>query len=467
MQNKKAYIWNFGGSLIPQVLFLLTNIVLARFLTPSDFGAVGVLSIFVSLASTLTDTGFSGSLVKEKTISPLDCSTVFVFNLSVSCTIYILLFLSSALIESFFSYPGLQYIVRSLCLVFVIRAIGIVPRAQLTRNIRFDIQAKIAIFSVTIACIVAIIGGIIGWKSYALVAYQLIYAFVETVLLISTTKYKISLRFSVESFKRLFSFGFFTTICTTIDTIYENIMAMLFGKFLNMSAAGYLSQAQKLEVASTNSLVRTLNSVSFPILTKKRDDIPDFIRETNSIQQTFISLIFPVLFIIIIFAKEIVVLLYGKEWLEAGIYLQLLIFVGMFYILECLDRNNIKSLGQVKALSKITIIKRGIGLSIILACLLISPFSMLYGYIISTMLGFLFNKALYCKITGVHFIIDLWRELRLLIAPSLFAISAFITRYFCNYLLLEIILCTILTATYYYFTIRHSNLSLRIFSKRN
>ena len=467
MQNKKAYIWNFGGNMIPQALFLVTNIVLARFLTPADFGAVGVLSIFVSLASTLTDTGFSGSLVKEKDVTPIDFSTVFVFNLTISLSIYLLLYLLSDAIEKFFSYPDLRYVVRSLCLVFVIRAIGLVPRALLIRNIRFDIQAKISIFSVSIACLVAIIGGIIGWKYYALVAYQLIYASLETSLLVIVTKYKFSFAFSKESFKRLFSFGFFTTICTTIDTIYENIMATLFGRFLNMSAAGYLSQAQKLEVASTNSLVRTLNSVSFPVLTRLRDNIDRFIKETNSIQETFISLIFPLLFAVVIYAKEIILLLYGEDWLQASIYLQLLIFVGIFYILECLDRNNIKSLGFVRELSRVTIQKRIIGLIIIVLCLLITPFAMLYGYILSTFIGFLYNKHLYCKLLNLHFFHDLLRVLKLLILPMVFALSVCLIRYLINNMVINIIISLILVIVYYFSIFRNKGILFNFNVKNN
>lgn len=458
MHNKKAYFWNFGGSIIPQALFLVTNIILAHFLTPDDFGAIGVLTIFVSLASTLSDTGFSGSLVKEDSITPIDCSTVFCFNLTISSSLYLLLFLFSNLIERFFSYPGLQNIIRCLSLVFIIRSIGIVPRAILTRKVQFDKQAVISVVSVSIACAIAIVGGVVGWKSYALVAYQLTYAFCETILLIVITKYEISFKFSKDSFKRLFSFGFFTTICTTVDTAYENIMALLFGKFLSIGAAGYFSQAQKLEVASTNTLVKTLNSVSFPILTRKKNDLRAFELETNSIQKMFISAIFPILFLIVFFSHEIIVLLYGKEWIESSLYLRFLIFVGMCYILECLDRNNIKSLGYVKELSKLTIFKRILGLGIILSCLVISPFYMLYGYILSTFIGFLLNKRLYCRIIGKKFYGDLFRECKLLIAPLCFGVLGFCIKMIVIELYMEIIIISIMLGTYYYIFFRSNNI---------
>lgn len=423
MHNKKSYIWNFLGRVVPQILFLITNIVLARYLTPDDFGSIGVLSIFVSLASTLTDSGFSGSLINERDIDTIDCSTVFDFNLIVSFSIYTLLCVFSHIIENFFGYDGLSLIVCTLCLVFVIRSFGIVPRAILTRDIQFEKQAIISFISVFIACISAIIGAIYGWRAYALVAYQLIYALIETLLLFYVTKYAISFKFSRSSFKKLFSFGAFTTITNIIDTIYENIMSLLFGKFMSISAVGYYSQAQKLETASTNSMVQTLNSVAFPILSRKKDNPQDFISESLSIQRSFITIIFPLIFIVIVYAHDIIKIIFGMEWIESAKYLKVLMGVGIFYILESLNRNYIKSFGKVKSLYYITLIKRVIGIALIFAFLVFSPFAMLYGYLLSTAVGYFFNKMIYCRLIKQNFLSSLIQDIDMLKVPILIFIG--------------------------------------------
>lgn len=450
MRNKSAYIWNFTGRIVPQILFLFCNMVLARYLTDTDFGAVGVLTVFISLATTLSDAGFSGSLVKEKIITNLDCSTVFVFNMIISIIIYIIIVLCSGIMATFFHYPSLQAIIILLSLVFVIRAFGIVPRTKLIKDLRFKYLSIISIFSVTLSCIVAICCAILKFGVYSLVAYQLLYAVSETILIIILSRYHFSVAFSMNSFKRLFSFGFFTTICNVIDSIYENIIGFLFGHFLSLSTAGYYSQAQKIESAATNSMAQTLNSVSFPILVKFANNRDTFISESYSIANIFISLIFPLIFIGIVFSDEIITLLYGHKWLASSIFLKLLLFVGIFQILESLERNNIKSLGYVKELSKITFYKRILGVIIIFIFLFLSPFSMLYGFIASTALGFIINKWLLCKILQLSFIKNLLNELKLLILPFIFFITIIIFKSLANNILLETTGVLSISIAYYF-----------------
>lgn len=398
MKHKSAYIWNFGGRIVPQIVFLITNIILAHFLTPAEFGMIGVLAVFISISSTLTDAGFGGSLIKEETISKIDISTVFIYNLVVSIVLYVILFFSAPLIEQYFDIPELTSITRALCLVFVINAWAIIPKTILLRNLKFKQISIISVIGVIIASSIAIFGAHRCWGAYALVAYQLMYGLVDVVLLSCIAKYKISFGFSRESFKKLFSFGLFTTICNVIDSAYENIMTFLFGKYIGISSAGYLYQAKKLETSATSSLAQTINTVAFPVLTRIRHNQPEFIKETDSLFSTFSLFLFPLFWAVAIYANEIVTLIYGTEWEPAGLYLSLLMIVGIFYVGESLVRNYIKSLGCVKQLAKITLIKRLVGLGCILIFLLLDAFYMLIGYIISAFIGYLFNIGLYSKL---------------------------------------------------------------------
>lgn len=450
MQNKKSYIFNLAGRIIPQTLYLITTVILSRFLSPADFGAVGVLTVFVSLASTLSDSGFGGSLIKENNVTPIDYSTVFVFNLSVSLILYLGLCLFAGHIQSYYQYEGLSNYIYILCSVFVIRSIGIVPRTILTRNLKFNYIASISIISVLCACVLSIVSGAKGWGAYALIVYQIAYALLETFISVIVTKYKILFRFNIDSFKKLFSFSLFTTLCNVIDSIYENLLTNLFGKYSGMDAAGYYSQASKLENASTNSIVQSLNSVSFPILTRKKDNIEKFIGEANSIKINFVELIFPFICIIIVYSKEIIDFLYGNEWIGSAIYLKMLMFVGIFYILENLDRNNIKSLGYARGLFIITIIKRSIGIGVIILSLTISPFTMLYGFILSTAIGYLFNKWLFCKYIDYSFWKNLKKDIKILSAPMLFLIVCIMIKYICNSINISVLLTFIVSSVYYY-----------------
>lgn len=230
MQNKSAYIWNFGGRIVPQVIFLLTNIILAHYLSPSDFGQIGVLAIFISISSTLTEAGFGGSIIKEEKVLPIDLSTVFIYNLVVSLLLYSILFISSTWLESYFKIEGLANVSRVLGLVFVISAWSLIPKTILIKNLCFKQIAIVGVIGVIIASGISIICASKGFGVYALVAYQLTYVICEVICFEIITKYNLSFKFSVNSFKKLFSFGFFTTLCNIIDAAYSNLMTAFFGK---------------------------------------------------------------------------------------------------------------------------------------------------------------------------------------------------------------------------------------------
>ena len=273
MQNKKAYLWGLLSRFAPQAIYFSTTLILVRFVTPDAFGTIGVLSVIFTVANILLDSGLGGSLIKEKVISDIDCSSIGLFNIVVSLTIYLTLFSTSTYIQDYFNIEGLANVVKIISIVFPITAIGIVPLTLLKRSLQFDKIFISSIYSVTLASIVAIIIAVLDGDVYALVAYQIIVNLVNVVLSFVFSKYKISIKFSYSSLKRLIPFGFFTSVVSIVDTIYENIMTMLTGKFLNVQSAGYLYQAKRLEEATSTSAAMAVGIVAFPILTKLKDDL--------------------------------------------------------------------------------------------------------------------------------------------------------------------------------------------------
>ena len=265
MKNVGAYVWNFTAKFGAQVLWLVTTMILARFLTPDDFGTIGILSILFLVANTLTESGLGGALVIQKELLKTDCSTISVFNIAISASIYAIVFVCANWIEAFYNVDNLATLTRVLSLVFVIGAFGIVPRTILFHQLRFKELCIISLSAVVISAICAILLAINNAGVYSLVAYQLVQVTINTIGCIWASRYKLSLHFAIASFKKLFSFGFYTTITGVVDTIYENIMAAIFGKYLNVTQAGYLSQAKRIEEASSQALLMTVNGTAFPI----------------------------------------------------------------------------------------------------------------------------------------------------------------------------------------------------------
>lgn len=445
MQNKNAYVWGLITKVAPAAIQIVTNMILARFLSPEDFGSIGVLTVIFTVANVLVDSGLGGSLVKEKDISRIDCSTIFIFNLTVSIILYFVIFFSASHIEDFFSIDGLSTITRVLSLTFILGSIGLVPRAILIRNLKFNLICEITIISTFIAALCSIVMAYMGFGVYSLVANQLIISALTALLSIFSTKYRCFWGFSVKSFKCLIPFGIFTSITSVIDTIYENLITTLTGKCLNVSQAGYLSQAKKLEDGLSSSIASTIGNVSFPVLTKFKEDSISFNREAISLFRTIVLFSFPILLTISLFSEQIVIIMFGQRWMPTAIYLQELIWAGLFIIMETTVRSYVKALCEVRKLMNATLVKRTIGIAIILSAIAINREWIIISYIISTVIGFIINMFLYAKISNHKFIPFLIKTCVYIIPPLLFYFLGIIVRFvvdskmLCSFIVLAIL----------------------------
>lgn len=450
MINPTSYIWTFIGKVTPLAVQLITTFVLARYLTPEDFGQIGVLSVFIMVATILNDAGFGGSLIKEKNISLIDCSTVFVYNCSVSVLLYIILFACAGQIEQYFNSPGLCNVVRLVSLVFVINSFGTVSKALLLRHLRFKVQTTSTIVGVIVAAVVAICMSVTGYGVYSLIAYQIIQAIIITVWVIKVSEFKLDFHFSINSFKRLFSFGLYTTCSNVVDTIYENSLSFLFGRYLSITQAGYISQAKKIEEVSTTSIAMTINTASFPILSRIKAQ-QEFMAEAISLLRIISLFIFPLFLLISLYSDEIVYIVFGEKWEPVAPYLSVLMFAGIFIILETLTRNFIKSLGAVKELLYTTFIKRCIGICIILIAFFSIKEYILWGYVIGSFIGFFMNLRLFSKITYSS-IVSLLRIIFISCVPAFILYVLHLTFFFMtDGIIFRLIFTALLLLVYYVF----------------
>lgn len=401
MRNISAYIWGLLGKLVPQVIYLCTTFVLARFISPSDFGQIGVLAIFTSVSHTLLEAGLGGSLIKEDNVTEKDYSTIFVFNIAVSYVLYVIIFLCAPWIENFYKIPGLSDVCRIICLVFVINAWGQIAQTILFRELMFKTLMMSSVTSVITGSIIAIVTAVwFKWGVYSLVGYQLVQSATYVILNWYKCKFKPTFQFSAASFKKLYSFGMYTTVIGIVESIYENLITSFFGKYLGITQAGFFSQAKKIETACVNSLSGTINSVAFPILTRLKTERGEFEKESSLLLKNLSLVVLPILLMVSLISEIIIYLLFGKQWMPAASYLSLLMWVGCFFVLEAANRNYIKSLGYVHSLLKVTIIKRVIGITIMVFCIVYDTTWLIYGYLFGAIIGYCANAFCYSNIIG-------------------------------------------------------------------
>ena len=472
MQSSKLYIYGLSGKFIPQAIYILTNIVLARLLSPADFGMVGVLAVFFMIAETMMDAGLGGSLINKKVITKKDCSTVFVFNLTVSHLLYVALFIGANYIEQYFQINDLSTVTRVVGLVFVINSWGLVVNTLIAKELRFKEMMGLSIISGIIASIVSIVFAVCRLGVYSLVAYQLALAICRVIGAYMLHPMSLSFKFSTKSFKEIAPFGMYTTIILIIDNIYENILTVLYGKYLTLREAGYISQSKRIEESASKTLVATINSVAFPLLSSIKEKTL-FIKEANDLYKSICLMLFPLLILVSVFSKEVITILLGKEWVNAGVYLSFLIYAGVFMVMESLYRNFIKSLGEVKQLLIFTVYKRIVGFALIFTALAISIDYVLYLYIANAAVAFLLNLYLFCRLTSERFFFHIIRN-ALYILPCLVYLFCIVVieKLGLNRLLFSLLLSVTFMLAYYLLILpKYYNLSVvdyvHRFVKRN
>lgn len=347
------------------IISFLSNIVLARLLTPADFGYIGMLMVFIAVSTSFVDGGFGSALIQKTNPTQQDYSTVFYWNIFLGVILYVILFNVAPWIADFYHMEILTKILRLEGVILIINAFTIVQFNKLRKTMQFK---KITIINVT-AALVSVIAAIgyayRGGGVWALVWQQIILGVVNVLMLFIMVPWKPSLSFSLNSFKSLFKFGSFILLSSLINTIANNISGLIVGRFFSAARMGYLSQAQKLENVASTSIAATVEQVSYPLLVEVKEDYKRMAQVLRLFNLMLLSFVMPIMLIILLAAQPIVLFLFGEKWLPSAEILQILSIAGIFICLQGSSYNVIAAIGKSDVLFNWTVIKRGVGIGLI------------------------------------------------------------------------------------------------------
>jgi len=388
----KSFNWTVLEMVFSQGAIFLTGIILARILTPKDFGVIGIMTVFIAVSNSIVEGGFSSALIRKKDTNDIDYTTVFYTNLAVGIILYALLFFSSNRIAVFFEVPILEKVLKYAGIILVINAISIIQKTILTKLLDFRTQSIISIISALISGIVAIILAFQGAGLWSLVTLSILKPFLNSLFLWIQTKWRPSLDFSKKSFKELFDFGYKLLLAGLINTIYKNIYYILIGKFFSPASLGYYTRAEQFQHPVANNLTSTIRRISFPILSTLQDDPVKLRASFIKFLRFTVFLNFIVMVAIAAMAKPIIILLIGEKWHSSIYYLQLLCVPGMLYPLQIIHLNLLLVKGHSSINLRLEILKKIILLPLIFGTALISIEAMLYGLILFSLIEYSVNS---------------------------------------------------------------------------
>ena len=355
-------IWSLIQRFGVMFVSFITNMILARILTPDDFGTVGMLLIFLSVANTFVDGGFAAALIQKKNPSREDYSTIFYWNLLVSVVLVAVLYITAPFIALFYKIPLLESILRVQSLVLIINAFSIVQQNILIKRLQFKRLALINLIANAIGAIVSIILAYQDYGVWCLVYKNLVSALGIALIVWIFSQWRPVLVFNKNSFRSLGGFGIMILFSNLVETIYTEIQGLIIGKVYSAKDLGYYTQAKRLEEIPTLGFSAAINQVTFPIFSSAQGNV-EFMKDIVRKNMRMISLfVFPLYTLLIIIAEPLIVLLFSDKWLPAVPFFQILCLVGMIYPQNTVNTNVVKALGLGKLYFYLQLGKRLLGI---------------------------------------------------------------------------------------------------------
>ena len=394
-------IWTSIQKFSKMGIGFISGIILARLLTPYDYGCIGMLSIFMVLAESFIDGGLGSALIQKKRPTQVDYSTIFYWNLGLSFAMYFILYFSAPAIARFYNIPILCEVLRVQGLILFIYALNLIQKNQLRKQLKFRILAKVRIITSVISLTITIIMAYNGFGVWSLVAQHLLGGAIPAIVFWIYTKWKPTFVFSWKSFRELFDFGIYMFLTHVINNLSSQLQGLLIGKFYNPVVLGYYSKASGTERLASQTISGVMTSVTFPLYAEVQDDKIAMQNMIKRMTMTISYITFPLMFILLLCAKPIFILLYSDRWLQSVPFFQVLCISGLAFCLQSVNLQTISAIGKSKVMFWWTILKRVVGIVLMVGGLILWGINgLLLGLVINTWFCYFVNIGLVSKYIG-------------------------------------------------------------------
>ena len=393
LKNKtvKGASWSFIDSISSQGVTFLVSLVLARLLTPDEYGLIGIISIFIAVFNSIVDSGFSNALIRKNDARDIDYNTVFLTNLIISILLFFVLFLSAPAISRFFNQPQLIPLLRVMGAIVIINAFAIIQRTILVKKVDFKTQTKVSLISSITSGVIGIGMAIRGCGVWSLVGQHISRQFLNSAFLWIFSKWYPKLQFSFKSFKELFSFGWKLLVSGLIDTVWREIYQVVIGKCYSPATLGQYTRAQQFANICSSNLNSVVQRVSYPVLSSVQDDKERLKGGYKRIIKVTMLVTFTLMLGMSAVAKPMILTMVGEQWLPCVPFLQIICFQMMLYPLHSLNLNMLQVQGRSDLFLKLEIIKKIIAIGPLLLGVFVDIYWMLGGSVVTGCIAYYLN----------------------------------------------------------------------------
>lgn len=384
--------WRLMERIGAQGVQFIVSIVLARLLAPELFGTIALINVFIAILEVFVDSGLANSLIQKKDADDLDFSTVFFFNLGVCCLLYLGMFLAAPAIARFYKMPDLTAAIRAISLILVISGVKNVQQAYVSRTMQFK-RFFFATLGGTIgAAILGIWMAYAGYGLWALVAQSLFNSTVDTIILWLTVKWRPKWMFSLERLKGLFSYGWKLLASSLLDTGYNKLRQLVIGKMYTPASLAFYDKGANFPAIIVNNINSSINSVLFPALSSAQDSRETLKGMTRRAITVSSYVMWPLMMGLAACAEPLVRLLLTDKWLPCVPFMRIFCICYAFYPIHTANLNAIKAMGRSDIFLKLEILKKAVGMVLLLGTMWISVMAMAYSMLVSSVASQLINS---------------------------------------------------------------------------
>lgn len=401
LKTKKGLQWSAIERILTQGIQLAITLLLAHLLGPTVFGLVGMLAVFVAIGNVFVDSGFTSALIRKTDRSDSDFVTAFYYNVVVAGLCYLALFTIAPLVADFYEQAELKNLLRVLGLTVLINSFTLIPRVKLNISMDFKTQAKISVLSVLISGVVTIVLAMNGFGVWALVSQTLLYTCCTTLLFNLFSPWLPTGRITKGSLNYLFGYGSKLLLSSLLDVIYNNMYQIIIGKKFTPEVVGQFTQANQLASVPAMSLTSIIQRVTFPLFSQLQDDTDKMDGTYRLTLKISAIVIFPLIIGLGLIAEPLLTSILGQQWYVAADLLSVLCFGYMLYPIHAINLNLLQVTGRSDLFLKLEVIKKVIGVCVLLFTIPYGVLTMCIGFSISSYLALLLNTHYTAKITNL------------------------------------------------------------------
>ncbi|RQE02077.1 lipopolysaccharide biosynthesis protein [Prevotella intermedia] len=396
--------WTFLDQAGSLGISFVVGIVLARLLQPSEYGLLGMVTVFTAIATVFTDSGFGQAMVRKTDLTEEDKLTAFWFSCGMGILVYFALFISAPWVSVFYKEPQLTDILRITSIPILFSGLLTIPNMIFTREINFKVTTKISFSRAILSGMVGIYMAIMGYGVWALIVQGLVSYAIGVIMFNYYCRWKIKFIFKKNSFHYLWGFGSKMLASNLINTAYSNLYQIIIGKFYSSTDLGQYQRGQSYSGLFSNTLTQVVQRVSFPTLSKMQDD-------TERLKYGYRKIIKMSMLVsclgsmaLAAMAKPLIAILIGEKWLPAAEYLQIICLGALLYPVHAINLNVLTVMGRSDLFLKLEIIKKIIGTIPIVIGIFLGIKVMLWAGVVSSFLCFAINAHYSEKLINYSFL---------------------------------------------------------------